>query len=251
MHGNNPILPYQCIIFPLDFPNLKEAGKYISLLKDHVGLFKIGLELFVSEGPGAIKTVAEKTGAEIFLDMKLHDIPETVMGALRAARMHRVKFITVHCDEGSKLLRVTVDSAKKGTKVLAVTLLTSLSREDLKEIGMREDLQDPAKLVLHRAELAQRAGCSGVVCSGREVKAVKERLGKDFIVVVPGIRPSWAHISKDDQARITTPSEAIKNGADYIVVGRPIRDAKDPREAAKRVAEEIEGAFKKRVDSQI
>lgn len=245
MHGDNPLLPYQRIIFPLDFPNLKEAGKYISLLKDHVGLFKIGLELFVSEGPGAIKAVAEKTGAEIFLDMKFHDIPETVMGALRAARMHRIKFITVHCDEGSKLLGAAVDSAKKGTKVLAVTLLTSLSREDLKEIGMREDLQDPVKLVLHRADLARRAGCSGVVCSGREVKAVKERFGKDFIVVVPGIRPSWAHVSNDDQSRIVTPYEAIINGADYIVIGRPIRDAKDPSEAAIRVAKEIEEAVKK------
>lgn len=237
--------PLEYIIFPLDFPNLKEAKKYIKLLKDQVGLFKVGLELFVSEGPEAIKAIIEETDAGVFLDMKFHDIPETVMGAQRAAQRHGVKFITVHCDEGSKLLRAAVDSAKMGTKVLAVTLLTSLSREDLKEIGIREDLQDPVKLVLHRAELAQRAGCSGVVCSGREVKAVKERLGKDFIVVVPGIRPSWTHISNDDQARIVTPYEAIKNGADYIVVGRPIRDAKDPQEAAKRVAEEIKEALKK------
>lgn len=237
--------PLEYIIFPLDFPNLKEAKKYIKLLKDQVGLFKVGLELFVSEGPEAIKAIIEETDAGVFLDMKFHDIPETVRRAQAAAHRHGVKFITVHCDEGSKLLRAAVDSAKMGTKVLAVTLLTSLSREDLKEIGIREDLQDPVKLVLHRAELAQRAGCSGVVCSGREVKAVKERFGKDFIVVVPGIRPSWAHISNDDQARITTPSEAIKNEADYIVIGRPIRDDKDPREAAKRVAEEIEEALKK------
>lgn len=245
MQKNNSLLPYQRIIFPLDFPNLEEAKKYITLLKDHVGLFKIGLELFISVGPLAIQTVVEETHAEIFLDMKFHDIPETVSGAQKAAHMHKAKFITVHCDEGSKLLIAVVDSVKNGTKVLAITVLTSLSEEDLKEIGMREELQDPVKLVLHRAELAQRAGCSGVVCSGKEVKAVKERFGKDFIVVVPGIRPSWAHISNDDQARITTPSEAIKNGADYIVIGRPIRDAKDPQEAAKRVAEEIGEALKK------
>lgn len=245
MHGNNPLLPYQRIIFPLDFPNLKEAKKYISLLKDHVGLFKIGLELFVSEGPQAVKAVIGQTGAGIFLDMKFHDIPETVGRALKAGDALGTKFMTVHCEAGSEPLRSAVEGAGRGTKVLAITLLTSLSREDLKEMGMREELQDPSRFVLYRAELAHRAGCSGVVCSGKEVKAVKESFGKDFIVVVPGVRPSWAHISNDDQVRITTPSEAIKNGADYIVVGRPIRDAKDPREAAKLVAEEIGEALKK------
>ncbi len=238
-------LPHERIIFPLDFPSFKEAKKYIRLLKDHVGLFKVGLELFVSEGPKVMQSIAKESPAKVFLDMKFHDIPETVSGAQKAANVHGAKFITVYCDEGSQLLRAVVDSVHNGTKVLGITVLTSLSKKDLKDIGICEELQDPRELVLHRAEIAKRSGCSGVVCSGNEVRAVKEKFGKDFIVVVPGIRPSWGHIQNDDQTRISTPFNAIINGADYIVVGRPIRHAHDPVEAAKRIADEIEKAHKK------
>ncbi|MBW2553913.1 MAG: orotidine-5'-phosphate decarboxylase, partial [Deltaproteobacteria bacterium] len=198
-------LPHEHIIFPLDVPSLKEAKKYIHLLNDHVGLFKVGLELFVSEGPQVMQAIAKESPAKVFLDMKFHDIPETVSGAQKAANVHGAKFITVYCDEGSQLLRAVVDSVKNGTKVLGITVLTSLSKKDLKDIGICEELQDPRELVLHRAEIAKRTGCSGVVCSGNEVRAVKEKFGKDFIVVVPGIRPSWGQIQNDDQARISTP----------------------------------------------
>lgn len=244
MSTNKILLPHERIIFPLDFPSFKEAEKYIQLLKDHVGLFKVGLELFVSEGPKVLQAIAKQSPAKVFLDMKFHDIPATVSGAQKAANVHGAQFITVFCDEGKRLLGAVVDSAQKGTKVLGITVLTSLSEEDLKDMGMCEVLQDPKKLVLHRAEIAKRAGCSGVVCSGNEVKAVKEKFGKDFIVVVPGIRPSWGHIPNDDQARITTPFDAIINGADYIVVGRPIRCADDPLKATKRIVDEIEKALK-------
>jgi orotidine-5'-phosphate decarboxylase len=263
------------IIFPLDFPDSNSALKYVEILKDHVGLFKVGLELFVREGPVILKAISnicspsphaplslslwervgvrgvgEGVGAKIFLDLKFHDIPETVKGAMKSANALGAEFVTVHCDEGRRLLETVVEEARlkprttEGTKVLAVTVLTSLSRESLKEMGFREDLQDPLKLVLHRARIAKSAGCAGVVCSGQEASFVRREFGKDFIIVTPGIRPSWSVIKNDDQQRITTPSDAIKAGADYIVVGRPIRTAKDPADAAKRIAEEIEAVQK-------
>ena len=263
--------PKNRIIFPLDFPDINSALKYVEILKDHVGLFKVGLELFVREGPAVLNDIAKAGKAKIFLDLKFHDIPETVKGAMKSANALGAEFITVHCDERRGLLETTVKAAsnppipplrpplpllpKEGikgrskggeggfTKVLAVTVLTSLSRESLKEMGFREEFQDPLKLVLHRARIAKSAGCAGVVCSGLEAQYVKKELGKDFIVVTPGIRPSWSVVKNDDQQRIVTPSDAIKSGADYIVVGRPIRTAKDPVDAVKRVAEEIEKAL--------
>ncbi|WAC08750.1 MAG: orotidine-5'-phosphate decarboxylase [Thermodesulfobacteriota bacterium] len=235
--------PHEYIIFPLDLPTLDEATHYVRLLKNYIGLFKVGLELFVKEGPKILRAIAEETPTKIFLDMKFHDIPETVSGAQKAANAHHATFITVHCEEGKGLLKAVVDSVKNGTKILGITVLTSLSKEDLKEIGIREDLQDPTQLVLHRARLAKLAGCSGVVCSGKEVKAVKQEFGKDFIVVVPAIRPKWSVVNADDQKRITTPYDAIKDGADYIVVGRPIKNAPDPIEAVKKIAKEIEQAL--------
>jgi orotidine-5'-phosphate decarboxylase len=244
MANKNVRQPHEYIIFPLDFPNLKEARKYVKLLKNHVGLFKVGLELFVSEGPNVIRAIAKDSPAGIFLDMKFHDIPETVSRAQKAANILGAKFITVHCEEGKGLLKAIVNSANHETKILGVTVLTSLSKENLSEIGISSKLQDPTKLVLHRAKLAKIAGCSGVVCSGNEVKAVKKKFGDDFIVVVPGIRPSWAQINNDDQARVSTPFDAIINGADYIVVGRPIKKADDPAEAAKKIADEIKEALK-------
>lgn len=233
------IEPKDRIIFPLDFPDSNSALEYVEILKEHVGLFKVGLELFVREGPAILKVISKKGRAKIFLDLKFHDIPETVKGAVESANVLGAEFITVHCDEEKSLLEAVVESISDRTKVLAVTVLTSLSRESLKEMGMREEFQDPLKLVLHRAKIAKSAGCAGVVCSGLEAGYVKKELGKDFIVVTPGIRPSWAIIKGDDQQRITTPFEAIKAGADYIVVGRPIRTAKNPADAAKRIAEEI------------
>ena len=232
------------IIFPLDFPDYNSAKKYVEILKGRIGLFKVGLELFVKEGPEILKLIAEEGKAKIFLDLKFHDIPETVKGAMKSANALSAEFITVHCDEGRRLLESAVESASGKTKVLGVTVLTSLSGESLKEIGMREEFQDPLKLVLHRARIAKSAGCAGVVCSGLEASFVRKEFGKDFIIVTPGIRPSWSVIKNDDQQRIVTPSDAIKAGADYIVVGRPIRTAKDPVDAVKRIEKEIEEALR-------
>lgn len=239
------IKPKDRIIFPLDFPDINSARKYIEILKDHIGMFKVGLELFVREGPAILKVISKEGRAKIFLDLKFHDIPETVKGAVESANALGAEFITIHCDEGKSLLEAVVESISDRTKVLAVTVLTSLSRKSLKEMGMREEFQDPLKLVLHRAKIAKSAGCAGVVCSGLEAKYVKKELGKDFIVVTPGIRPSWAIVKGDDQQRVTTPFEAIKAGADYIVVGRPIRTAKNPADAAKKISEEIAAALRK------
>lgn len=233
------------IIFALDLPNLSDAEKYIDLLRDHVGVFKIGLELFVACGPSVVKAVAERSGKGIFLDMKFHDIPATVKGAMMSASSLGADFITVHCDEGRGLLQAVVEgSAGTTTKVLGVTVLTSLSADDLVEIGIDEKYRSPQDLVLHRARLARLANCSGVVCSGQEAKAVRQEFGDDFLIITPGIRGSGDAVG--DQKRVVTPYEAIYNGADYIVVGRPIRNAPDPLRAAAIIAEEIEKALKDR-----
>ena len=236
--------PKDYLIFPLDVPTYEEAIRYVEILKEHVGLFKVGLELFVSVGPKILRTIRERSEAGIFLDLKFHDIPATVKGAFLAASAHGVTFTTVHCDEGEGLLRSVVENNPSGTKILAVTVLTSLESKNLKELGYLDRyVNDITELVLLKARMAKEAGCSGVVCSGLEVEKVKANLGKDFIVVTPGIRPAWPLGGKDDQKRIITPYQALKNGADYIVVGRPIRIAEKPIEAAKKVLDEIETAI--------
>ncbi|MBZ0221135.1 MAG: orotidine-5'-phosphate decarboxylase [Candidatus Methylomirabilis sp.] len=235
--------PKDRIIFALDVPDLEGARKYIGLLKDHVGVFKIGLELFVSSGPEVVRTVREIGGRGVFLDLKFHDIPETVKGAMRSAVALGADFITVHTSDGSSMLKAAAEAAGN-TKVLGVTVLTSLSRESFPDAGIDANFT-PESLVLHRAGVAKAAGCAGVVCSGLEAKAVREALGPDFLIVTPGVRT--AEDAKGDQKRIVTPFEAISNGADYIVAGRPIRDAKDPAGAAERIASEIENAIQDRI----
>jgi orotidine-5'-phosphate decarboxylase len=228
------------LIFPLDVPDLQEAARLVALLAGHVGVFKLGLELFVAAGPSAVERIADMTGAGIFLDLKFHDIPETVRRAVRVlSPLRRVTFLTVHPDPG--LMEAVLEEASPATKVLAVTALTSLDQGGLLRLGLRPELAaDPIALVLQRATIAAEAGCQGVVCSGREVGAVKERFGAGLLTVVPGIRPEWAGVDRDDQRRVATPCQAMREGADYIVVGRPIRDASDPVEAAARVVAEIE-----------
>lgn len=231
------------IIFPLDVSTYDEAMKYVTLLKDSVGLFKVGLELFASQGPAVLIGVREITNAKVFLDLKLHDIPETMRRAFLAASQYSPEFISVHCDVGEGFLKEVVENNPGNTKALAITLLTSLSGKSLARLGFVDEyVKDLSKLVLLRARIAKEAGCHGVVCSGHEVALIKEKLN-DMVTLTPGIRPEWSVVSKDDQKRIVTPAMAVKNGADFIVVGRPIRDAKDPREAAKRVAEEIESVL--------
>ena len=242
-----PPSPKDRIIFALDVSTIKEAEGLVRLLKDHVGMFKIGLQLFVGEGPKVIDAVlSQSSQAKVFLDMKFHDIPETVKGALKSADMHGVEFVTVHCDEGKGLLKTAVESTGGKTNILGVTVLTSLSKDDLVDIGIGPELRDPKKLVLHRARIAKAAGCYGIVCSGEEVKAVKEEFGDSLVVVTPGIRLAGDEIKNDDQKRIVTPYQAIYDGADYIVVGRPIRNAPDPARAADAIAKEIEQALKDR-----
>ena len=236
--------PKDYLIFPLDVPTYEEAIRYVELLNEHVGLFKVGLELFVSAGPRVLRGIRERSEAGIFLDLKFHDIPATVKNAFLAASAHGVAFTTVHCDEGRGLLRSVVENNPSGTKILAVTVLTSLESRNLKELGYLDRyVNNITELVMLRARMAKDAGCSGVVCSGLEVEKVKAELGRNFIVVTPGIRPAWSLAGKDDQKRIITPYQAIRGGADYIVVGRPIRAAEKPTEAAERVLHEIEMAI--------
>lgn len=231
--------PKNRIIFPLDCSDQEEAEAYVTLLQHYVGMFKVGLELFVSQGPNIVRWIIQERGAKVFLDLKFHDIPETVRKAQLAANVYGAQFVTVHCDQGRQLLKSVVDATgETHTKVLAVTLLTSLDQRNLEDLGIDPRLSIN-ELVLRRARLAREAGCAGVVCSGLEVRTIKEELGREFLVVVPGIRPSWQRVLNDDQKRIVTPAEAVEAGADYIVVGRPIRLAESPTEAALRVADEI------------
>lgn len=233
------ISPKDRIIFALDVPGVDEAARFVDLLKDHVGMFKIGLELFVACGPQVVKTVRERGGRGIFLDLKFHDIPETVRGAMRSASALGADLITVHTSDGQVMMKAAVEAAGSA-KVLGVTVLTSLSGEALAEAGI-DGKFTPEELVLHRAKSAKAAGCAGIVCSGQEARAIRETFGPDFLIVTPGVRSTDDAVG--DQKRVVTPAEAVRNGADYIVVGRPIRKAPDPVVAAKRIAGEIENSL--------
>ena len=236
--------PKDRLIFPLDFPDRVRALRFVHLLKEEVGLFKVGLELYLAEGPGLLAdliNVASLSPDRIFLDLKIYDIPATVLGAFSSI-VHGVAWITVPGDIGPTGLQEIVKNTAR--KVLAVTVLTSMNAGDLEALGYASQFaQDPEKLVVRKSLLAKQAGCAGVVCSGREVKAVKEACGPDFLAVCPGIRPEWASVPGDDQKRVVTPYEAIRDGADYVVVGRPIRLAPDPIAAARRVVQEIAGGM--------
>lgn len=232
------------IIFPLDVPTEKAAKEYVELLSESVGMFKVGLELFIRSGPKIIDFIKASGNADVFLDLKLHDIPETVFRAMERIADLGVAFATVHCGETPRMLEAAVSGAKGRVGVLGVTVLTSISSEDIKAAGFRKPFyEDLTRLVIERAAKAKAAGCVGIVCSGREVKVIKKTLGRDFIAVTPGIRPIWDDIKTHDQKRVVTPAIAVKNGSDYLVIGRPIRDANNPKEAALRIAEEIEAVL--------
>jgi len=233
------------IIFPLDVPSAGDAKHYIGLLSEHVGMFKVGLELFIRSGPEVIKMIKDLSAAGIFLDLKLHDIPTTVQRAMGSIAGLGVNLATVHCGETPEMLKAAVAGSSGKTGVLGVTVLTSVSPLDIKRAGFENQYYtDISKLVLKRAETAKDAGCAGVVCSGLEAKMIKNAFGKEFLAVTPGIRPAWSIDKKDDQQRVSTPADAIKNGSDYLVIGRPIRDSKDPVSAAVKTAEEIKAALK-------
>jgi len=232
------------IIFPLDVPTEKAAKEYVELLSESVGMFKVGLELFIRSGPGLIDFIKASGSADVFLDLKLHDIPETVFRAMERIADLGVAFTSVHCGETPKMLEAAVSGAKGRVGVLGVTVLTSISSEDIKAAGFRKPFyEDLTRLVIERANMAKAAGCVGIVCSGREVKKIKKTLGRDFMAVTPGIRPVWDDMKTHDQKRVVTPAIAVKNGSDYLVIGRPIRDANNPKEAALRIAEEIENVL--------
>lgn len=232
------------IVFPLDVASLEEAQTYAAMLDGYVGMFKIGLELFISQGPSVVKRVKQESGAKIFLDLKLHDISQTVFRAMQQVADLGADVVTVHCSSPG-MLEKAVQGGMGKTGVLGVTLLTDNDADAVKAAGLKDEfVSDTNALVMLRAQMAFDAGCAGIVCSGREVKAVKERFGNNFTAVTPGIRPAWTLLEDDDQKRVTTPGRAIKDGSDYIVIGRPIRDADDPVLAARNVIEEIEASQK-------
>jgi orotidine-5'-phosphate decarboxylase len=238
--------PKDRLIVPLDVPDRDKALRLVDKLWEHVGLFKVGWELFMAEGPRFFRDLASYSPVGLFLDLKLFDIPATVMGAL-GPMIHGAVLTTVHCDIGREGLRQLSGALEQNCKLLAVTLLTSVTPDDLEALGYPPQfVKEPAELVVLKARVAQEAGCSGVICSGREAGRVKEACGRDFWAVCPGIRPEWASVPGDDQRRTMTAYEAVKNGADYLVVGRPIRQAPDPVAAARRVAEEIAQGLKDR-----
>ncbi len=233
--------PKDFIIFPLDVSSEAEAERYAALLADCVGMFKVGLELFIRCGPGIVRRVESAGAAGVFLDLKLHDIPATVERAMAGVADLGVRLATVHCGESPRMLAAAVSGSGGRVGVLGITVLTSVSANDLGAAGFLPVAgEDLAGLVSRRAGLAHAAGCAGVVCSGWEAAGIKQAFGRDFLAVTPGIRPSWAAGEKDDQKRVMTPAEAVAAGADYLVIGRPIRDAPDPRAAALAIAEEIE-----------
>lgn len=235
--------PKDRLIFALDVPDKSEAQRLVKLLDDSVGCFKVGLQLFIQEGPEILKLIKDHSSADIFLDLKLHDIPATVRGALRSAEKLGVRYITIHSTEGEAILEASKEVKDSGLEVLAVTLLTSMGEAQLKTLGFEPNTKI-CDVVLDRAVRAQQSGCAGIICSGEEITQVKQKCGDNFKVLVPGIRPEWSQISSDDQNRITTPRKAIASGADLIVVGRPIRDAESPEEAARKIVSEIDQCLK-------
>ncbi|HOQ42461.1 MAG TPA: orotidine-5'-phosphate decarboxylase [Smithellaceae bacterium] len=234
--------PKDKLIFALDAAGYEEALSWINLLSGHVGMFKVGKELFTSVGPKIIETIKQRE-SKVFLDLKFHDIPNTVARAAEAAVALNVDMFNVHAAGGSRMMRETVDAVaacagKRGIKmpvVLAVTVLTSLNNSDLQEIGFEKTTDE---LVTHLAKLAHLAGMTGVVASPRDIAAIRSACGKDFVIVTPGIRSADEPV-KDDQKRTLSAFEAIQSGADYIVVGRPIRNAPGPLTACSRIVDEI------------
>ena len=225
------------ILVPLDTTDLARAAKLAASLRGLVGGIKLGKEFFTANGQQGVRQVVRE-GQPLFLDLKFHDIPNTVAGAIRAARRLQPFMLNVHASGGRAMMEAAVNANLEvgGPRclLLAVTLLTSLSDSDLREIGVTADLD---RQVVRLARLAQDCGMDGVVCSPLEITLLREACGDDFILVVPGVRPSWASV--DDQKRVATPSDAIAWGADYVVIGRPITGASDPVKAAIRIGEEL------------
>ena len=214
----------------LDAPDIDVAAHWATLVTPHVSTVKIGLELYLRYGPAVVATVRGGSGVRVFLDLKLHDIPNTVAGAARAVAKLRPEILTVHAAGGADMIKAAVQAAPE-TLVAGVTLLTSIGDKDLAELGMEGSVSDAVRRM---ATLAVSAGARGLVCSPQEVAAVRAEVGEDILLITPGIRLAGA--TSDDQARIATPVEALKAGADLLVIGRPITRAADPGAAASAIA---------------
>ncbi len=227
------------IIFALDVKGVDEIDRWAGLLSAKVGMFKVGKELFTSCGPEAVKTV-QRHGGQVFLDLKYHDIPNTVAQAMVAAAGLGVQLANLHALGGAEMMETAASAVRKGfsdaerPRLLAVTILTSSTAETLRQVGIEHAVPD---MVVRLARLAQQSGMDGVVASPLEIGLIREACGPDFLIVTPGVRPSFAAV--DDQKRIMTPSDAVQAGADYLVIGRPIAKAADPADAARLIADEI------------
>jgi len=241
MNPMTPASPKERIIFALDVEHFHEALHWVTLLKDRVGIFKVGKQLFTHSGPKVIDMICQK-GQKVFLDLKYHDIPNTVAKAGEEATKHQVAMFNLHAMGGFEMMRKTVEASRAVSKslnlskpiILAVTILTSMDEEGLQEVGIQGSLiEQVGRLAL----LSQKAGVDGVVASPQEIGIIRQQCGGRFLIVTPGIRhPSD---KKDDQKRTLTPREAIEAGADYLVIGRPIKEAKDPIEAVQKIVGDI------------
>jgi orotidine-5'-phosphate decarboxylase len=233
MSGGNPLL------VAIDTSDAGAARALVAAVAGVAGGIKLGLEFFAANGPGAVRDVAR--GEPIFLDLKLHDIPNTVAGAVRAVAKLDPLLLTVHAAGGAAMMRAAAETAAHGgarrPKILGVTVLTSLDEADLARLGQSGPVADQA---LRLALLARDSGLDGVVCSPHEVAPLRAACGRNFLLVVPGIRPAGS--SADDQKRVMTPREALDAGADYLVIGRPITASPDPAAAARAIAAELRGA---------
>jgi orotidine-5'-phosphate decarboxylase len=225
------------LIVALDVAQEEKARALVQELGDAVAFYKVGKELFTAAGPGIVRDLVA-SGKRVFLDLKFHDIPNTVAGAVRTASALGVSLLTVHASGGSKMLKAAAEAAAQSAHrptVLAVTVLTSLNAADLEEIGVSGGLEAQ---VMRLARLAINAGCGGLVASAQEAAPLRQALGREFTLVTPGIRPAGGVFA--DQARVVTPEDAIRAGATYLVVGRPITAADTPREAAHAIIRQIE-----------
>jgi len=240
--------PRSSLIVALDFDSLKTALAFAKQVSDVVGMFKVGSQLFSNAGPEAVRQVAS-LGNGVFLDLKFHDIPNTVAGAvLASAAMPGVQLVNVHATGGSNMLTAAAQAIGAGVpmgadrpRLIAVTVLTSMDQKTMQEVGLSGS---PLTRAVKLAQLSKKCGVDGVVASVEEAKTIRKACGRDFLIVTPGVRPGdkSGEKKKDDQVRTATPKQAIQAGADYIVVGRPIIADSDPRAAAQKIVEEIAAA---------
>jgi len=232
------------IILALDVPGYDEAIEVVRTFKDHTDIFKIGSELFTSTGPRIVEDI-NAMGKKVFLDLKFHDIPNTVSKSALAVAKLGVFMFNVHTSGGFEMMKQASDTLAKYSiennvprpKLIGVTILTSIDKKTLRDdIGVGADMPDQVR---HLASLAKEAGLDGVVASPEDAADLRARFGRDFLIVTPGIRPSWS--AMDDQKRASTPKAALKNGASYLVIGRAITSAPDPLDALKKIEDEIKG----------